>query len=237
MTLVKSLFFGLYWVLLLVGCYFVFDEDLKVGNIFSSALMPVLIVYLYLHLKETHSKTLKIYFFTALVLSWVGDFFKTISIDTSKTNDINNVKYTIYGIVACVIANLCYAFAFKKIRPIKISKAVLPSLVTIACMLTIFAVFHVLPHKTSGILYNPLMVYLVSLSLPAVFASNILDSNARKKLALNYFLPAAVLSILSGSLFILNKFKIFEPKIDAVVLLLYGYAQMIYVNGFRKTAK
>jgi hypothetical protein len=71
----------------------------------------------------------------------------------------------------------------------------------------------------------------------AAFASNIFDSNSRKKLAVSYFIPASVLSIFSAAMFVINKYTILEPKLDSIVLLTYGYAQILYVDGFRKTAR
>lgn len=237
MDVAKTILYFIYWVTLLTGACFIFFEVPIIGDYIRLSLMPILLFYLLANVKPTHSQKLKIFFFLAFTLSWVGDILKVMLTNTNNTIDYNK-HVLLFCLSSYTIANVFNILAFYKIRPLKLSKAVPPSITFILGATTIYLVFFKFISK--GIIGNfkaPFIIYLSGMFAVAAFASNILDSNSRKKLAVSYFIPAAILTIFSAAMFALNKYKILEPKLDSVVLLTYGYAQILYVDGFRKTAR
>ena len=233
----KTSLLVLYWIVLLTGCYFFFDEDFLTASIIRASLMPILAIYLSVSLKPTHSQFLKIFFFAALTFLWVADIYRIfINPDITDTNSKDPQLLTsIY--VSCG-GGLFYTLAYYKVRKLKWNKAVFASFAFIIGVVIIYFLFFKFISK--GIIKNfktPFVIQMVSLILPFSLAMNIIDSNSRKKLAYSYFLPATVLAILSAALFVFNKYKLYQPKLDAVVLLLYGYAQILNINGFHKTSK
>ena len=234
---VKTGLFVLYWIVLLSGCFFFFDDDFLVASIIRASLMPILAVYLYVSLKPTHSQLLKIYFFLALLFLWAADIYR-IFINPDITDIISKDPKLVTSLYVSCGAGLFYTLAYYKVRKVKWNKAVLASLALIVGVMIIYFLFFKFISKSKiQDFKTPFVIQMVSLIFPFSLAMNIVDSNSRKKLAYSYFLPATVLAILSASLFAFNKYKLFQPKLDAVVLLLYGYAQILNVNGFRKTSK
>jgi len=237
MDVAKTILYFIYWVTLLTGACFIFFEEPIIGDYIRLSLMPILLFYLLANVKPTHSQKLKIFFFLSFTLSWVGDILKVM-----LTNTNNTIEYNKHALLFCLgcytIANLFNIFAFYKIRPLKLSKAVPPSITFIIGSILIYLIFfRLIYYKTIGSFKPPFIIYLSGMFASAAFASNIFDSNSRKKLALSYFIPASVLSIFSAGMFVINKYTILEPKLDSIVLLTYGYAQILYVDGFRKTAR
>jgi len=227
----------LYWVALLTGCFLIFEEEYFTASLLRAALMPILAIYLYVSLKPTHSQLLKVYFFAAITFLWVSDIFR-IFINGDITDIISKDPQLITSLYVCCGANLFYTLAYYKVRKVKWNKAVYASLGVVVGFAVIYLLFFNLISKSKiQDFKTPFVIEMASLFLPLCLAANILDSNSRKKLATNYFLPATILSILSAALFAFNKYKLFQPRLDAVVLLLYGYAQLLNINGFRKTSK
>ena len=237
MEAAKTWLYLLYWVAIAIGGYFFFDENFFIGSLMRAALMPILAVYLYVSLKPTHSITLKFYFFAAILVLWISDIFRIyITPDITDTSSKDPALVTSLYINA--VSGLFYSLAYYKVRKLKWNKATFASIAFIVGVVLIYFLFFKFISK--GIIKDfktPFVVQMVSLILPLSLAANIGDSNSRKKLATNYFLPACVLAILSAALFAFNKYKLFQPKLDAAVLLFYGYAQIININGFRKTSK
>ena len=237
MEAAKTWLYLLYWVAIAVGGFFFFDENFFIGSLMRAALMPILAVYLYISLKPTHSITLKIYFFAAILVLWVSDIFRIyINPEITDTNSKDPALVTSLYIYAA--SGVLYTLAYNKVRKLKWNKATFSSVAFIVGVVIIYFLFFKFISK--GVikdLKTPFVIQMVSLIFPLALAANIGDSNSRKKLATNYFLPACVLAIFSAALFAFNKYKLFQPKLDAAVLLFYGYAQVLNINGFRKTSK
>ncbi len=233
----KTLIFLLYWVVLITGCILIFEEYYWAASIVRVLLMPVLGAYLFVSLKPTHSQMLKIYFFGAVVFLWVSDLFR-IFINDDPRNGIEKDTPLILSLAAFCIANLFYILAYNKVRKLALLKAALPSITfMLGLVLIYFMFFKFISKDYIKSFKTPLICFIESFIFTIAFATNILDSNSRKRLSIKYFLPASFLALISAILFVFNRYKLFTPKFDIVVLLSYGYAQLLNIIGFRKTSK
>ena len=226
-----------YWVLLLLGCAFVFNENYYWASILRDALIPILLLYFFLSLKPTHSQRLKIFFPFSLIFLWAADILNGF-INTDYYDP--NVKDPyLYASLGCYgVANIFYLLSFYRIRKVSVNKAVKASVTFLIGIIIMYILFFKL--ISAGIIKEnkpPFIAFDVSLFLVAAFAANITDSNSKKRLSFNYFLPAAAASIVSALIYVFNKYGTRDHRLEAVVLLTYGYAQMLNINGFRKTAK
>jgi uncharacterized membrane protein YhhN len=70
----------------------------------------------------------------------------------------------------------------------------------------------------------------------AILASNLADSIKYSYAAIHYFIPGAVLFVLSDGLLAINKFNLQDPSMDIFVMLTYGLAQLYLVMGYYKTS-
>lgn len=227
----------LYWLVLIAACALIFNESYFISSILRDALMPVLIAYLMVSLKPTHSARLKIFFFLSLVFLWASDILNGFI--NPDYYDPNVKDPYLYGSLACYgVANIFYLLSYYRIRKVSPNKAVVASVtLLLGIILTYFLFFKFI---SAGIIKGnkpPFILFMATLILVASFAANITDSNSKKKLSFSYFLPAAIVSVFATVLYVFNKYGIREHRIEAVVLLMYGYAQMLNINGFRKTSK
>jgi len=198
--------------------------------------MPILALYLYVSLKPTHSQTLKVFFFIAIAFLWISDIFRSFINPMEETSPKDYpliISLASYG-----IANLFHILAFYKIRKIQLNKAVFPSLTFTLGLPIIYSVFYLaITPRAIGHFKISWILFIFSLIFVIAASTNILDSNSRKKLAISYFFPAAILSLIAAIVFVINRYKLLEPRLDAITLIFYGYAQMLNANGFRKTAR
>ena len=227
----------LYWIVLIAGCVLLFNAEYFWASLVRGTLMPVLLAYLMVSLKPTHSKLLKIYFLLALLFLWVSDILNGfINMDYYDPNVKDPYLYA--TLASYGVANLFYMLAFLRIRKISFNKAVIASVTLLIGIILVYFVFF--KFVSAGIIKSnkpPFIAFTMSLIAAASMAANIIDSNSKKKLSFNYFLPAAGFSILSAVIYVINKYGMRDYRLEAVVLLLYGYAQILNINGFRKTSK
>ena len=69
----------------------------------------------------------------------------------------------------------------------------------------------------------------------AILSANLADSIKYNHPAVHYFIPGAILFVLSDGLLAINKFNLQDPKMDIFVMLTYGLAQLYLVMGYYKT--
>ncbi len=227
----------LYWIVLLVGCVLLFNANYFWASIVRGSLMPVLVAYLFVSLKPTHSKLLKIYFLLALLFLWISDILNGfINMDYYDPNVKDPYLYATLATYG--VANVFYVLAFFRVKKIALNNAVKASFTLLFGIILVYFVFF--RFVSAGIIKGnkpPFIAFTMSLVAAASMAANITDSNTKKKLAYHYFLPAAGLSILSAVIYVFNKYGMRDYRLEAVVFLLYGYAQILNINGFRKTSK
>ena len=233
----KTMLFFLYWAFLIAGGVLIFEECFLAASIVRALLMPVLSVYLYYSLKPTHSKALKLFFLAAIFLLWVGDIAR-IFINPDVRNGVEKDNPLLLMLGTTVIANVFFILGFNKIKKVAMSKAVFPSIAfSLGCVLIYFVFFQFISKSYILSFKTPFVLYTYSFIMSIGFAANILDSNTKKRLSVKYFLPAAFLALISALLFVFNRYKLFAPRFDLVVTLSYGYAQLLNINGFRKTSR
>jgi uncharacterized membrane protein YhhN len=75
---------------------------------------------------------------------------------------------------------------------------------------------------------------MLVISLMALLAAGTLRNPFLQIVAVNCFIPGAVLFILSDAALAMNKFLLRQPRIDILVMLTYGAAQYCLVSGFIK---
>jgi len=237
MEAAKTWLFFTYWFALLAGSLLIYNEQYFIASIVRVALMPILALYLFASLKPTHSQSLKFFFFGAIAFLWISDVFRAFinpNLEDFKAKDSS----LLISLASYAVANLFHMLAYYKIRKIQFNKAVYSSLVILFGIPTVYSIFFMA--ISNGIIGNfklPWILFVSSLILVAAVASNILDSNSRKKLSISYFFPAAILSIIAAIVIVFNRYKLMEQRLDSVALIMYGYAQLLNANGFRKTAR
>lgn len=227
MQLLKKRGIFIFWILLLLDCYFIYSGN-ELYRFFTKApLVPVLLFYIFLNARKNYYHNTKTLVFLALVCSWIGDLLLLGKGD----------GFFLGGMAAFMLTHILFAITFYRIHRLNIAKsqeAFIAAIVLVAMDIQLYK--YISPNL--GGFKVPVIIYIVVISIMVIMVSNLLGSNTRKVQAVNFFLPGAALFILSGAALAMRMFVYTDIAfLDIVVMLSYGYAQSLFAEGFTKFLK
>lgn len=229
MQLLKKNGLVLFWVLLFADCFFIYTQQSNYHTYIKPLLIPILIFYILLNAKKKKYKTTKIILTTGLVCAWLGDLFLLS----------NEEEFFIAGTMAFLATHIFYSIFFFRTHPINNAKSY--EMVIIATILAIGIVFSMhsfLKDDLPSYFVFPFYFYAIAIGVMFVLATNLYSDRKRQKLAIQFFIPGALLFIISDAALVTHKFKyVDEQFLDVVVMLTYGYAQCFMAQGFTKYLK
>ncbi len=188
--------------------------------------MPLLITYLLINVKRDAYLTSKTIIYIGLFTSFLGDLFLIYP----------GKGFFLAGMAAFFITHICYTIFFLKANNVKFIKAT--EFVITAILITIVAVKlldFLKPYL--GELALPVKIYMAAICIMTATAANLIGDKKLKNLGITYFLPGALLFVLSDSVLAINMFLYKDTILNIVVMLSYGYAQCLIVQGFAKYLK
>jgi uncharacterized membrane protein YhhN len=197
-------------------------EKTNIANITKLMLVPFLTLHLALNVYNLGSSFIKKIIFTALTASFIGDFLMLFS----------GNSYFAAGIVSYIVTHVCYDRFFFRAGKFKWNNST--ELVIAASFLGLIS-FQLLNFMKSYIDYNllfPMIVYIIAICVMASAASNLFGHKVLRALAVSFFIPGSLLFVLSDSVLAMNKFIYKDDFLNVVVMLSYGYAQCLMVQGF-----
>lgn len=221
MLLIKKDGIFIFWILLFVHCGLIFLEKTNVTNVTKLLLVPFLTLHLGLNVYKLGSRYMKKIIFTALTASFIGDL---LLIFQGKV-------FFIAGMIAFIITHICYACFFFRAGKFNWNKST--EFVIAAGFLGFisFQLLHFLKPYI-GNLYFPVLIYIIAICIMTSAASSLFGHKVLRALAVSFFIPGSLLFVLSDSILAMNNFIYKDGFLNVVVMLSYGYAQCLMVQGF-----
>jgi uncharacterized membrane protein YhhN len=226
MNVIKKHGLLIFWLLLYADCALLYFNKTAYHPLVKSALIPVLLIYLFTNSAKTRNKNSRKITSLALFFSWVGDILLTRSGDS----------FFMLGMCSFLTMHILYILYFIRLRPIRLSKFAEGFVALVIAGIASYQVLNFLKPYLGNFFY-PFAGYAVVITLMAVCATNIAGSKTLRSLAVGYFIPAAALFILSDAVLALDKFYFKEPFLQIVIMMTYGYAQYLFTCGFAKHFK
>ena len=226
MQLIKSRGIIIFWILLVLDCYYTFDGKDIEANYLRMVLVPLLAVYFFLNVRKNHNSTYKLYLFLAFVFSWLSDVFMAFS----------GSSFIIISILSSIVMYVFYGLSLHKAKPFKLQKSQEAFFGLIIAGLICYVLYNFIDVNL-GSYRIPVIIIMIAITAIFVLACNIYGSTARRILAVGYFIPSAILFAISAVCVALNKFYYHEPYLNVVALLTYGYGQSVIIEGFCKMLK
>ncbi len=180
-------------------------------------LMPVLAI-IFLHQNEIRKSLHGRWVPAALFFSWAGDVLLMFQ---EKIHD-----FFLFGLTAFLIAHIFYIIFFHSVR---FNAGISTRLVLFLPVMVYYAVliFWLLPGL--GDMKIPVIIYGLVISFMLVLALHM--QYLRNKTAGTLMASGAVLFVISDSILAVNKFYSPFPPAGAMIMLTYGIAQYLIVNG------
>lgn len=229
MQLIKKHGILIFWLVLFADCAVLYLEQKQYHTYLKPLLIPILLVFFWTNTKSKKYAVSTSLITVALIFSWLGDMFLL------KQREENSLFFLL-GMISFLMTHILYIIFFIRVKPIQLVKgteAFFGAVITIIASSQVFR--YVEPNL--GDLKVPVVIYMVVISLMAVTATNIASSKTLRNLAIQYFIPGAGLFLLSDAVLALDTFFFKESFLGVVVMMSYGYAQCLLVQGFTKYLK
>lgn len=226
MNLIKKNGIVFFWVILFAHCGFIYLEKPDYQHFTKLMLLPTLFIYLILNVRRNAYHYSKAIIYLGLLFSFLGDLLLIYP----------GNGFFLAGMAAFLITQICYTIFFLKANNVRFNKAT--EFIIAAILVTILAVKllnFLKPYL--GSLELPVKIYMAAICIMTATAANLLGDKKLKNLGISFFLPGALLFVLSDSVLALNMFLYKDTILNIVVMLSYGYAQCIIVQGFAKYLK
>lgn len=229
MQLLKKRGILVFWIVLLADSYLILNNQESFRIFTKPLLIPILLLYIFMNARKQHYQHTKMLVLGGLFAAWLGDVLLM-----NKSN-----SFFIAGMAAFVIMHLTYAYIFYKFHKLRVGKSQEAFIATVVMVAFCFMLFRFL-NKSADFawLKIPVGIYMGAISLMAIMAANMLGTVSRKYNALNFFIPGAILFIISDGTLAIQKFIFPEESfLSIIVMISYGYAQSLIAEGFTKVLK
>jgi uncharacterized membrane protein YhhN len=223
--MLKKYGLGLFWIILLVDVYLIYTQQEELRWFTKPLLLTTLLVYFNLNVSRRHHSSSKVLANVAMLFALVGDILLLLKGDL----------YFMAGLICFLVVHIVLAAYFTKMNSLKLKNseyffgALIPLLIVGAICIRFI-------HPFLGHLEIPVIIYSFVIILMAATAANVLAEKKTINLAAKYFLPAALLLVLSDLTLALNKFYFSTEEgfhiLNIVVMLTYGYGFSLLAKGF-----
>lgn len=209
----------IFWLLLIADCVLIL-EGLNEYRLFTKILLvPVLLIGIYIASQETKHRRSKALANLAFFFCFLGDFF--------LLSEGNN-SYFILGLGSFLLAHIFFTIFFFRLK--KFSDKY--RLFLFANGMLIFGYLGFLLFLIwTGIkrqnLEIPIVVYSFVLGMMVLSAVHSINNKSIKRIAKNYFVPGALLFVLSDSLLAFDRFVI--TFVYGAVAVMVTYAAAIFI--------
>jgi uncharacterized membrane protein YhhN len=133
--------------------------------------------------------------------------------------------------IAFVTAHVYYSLFFIQTVPVKKETAGV-FYKTLIGLTIVCGVLFILLQNALGAYQVPILLYMLFISLMASLAVHTTTNIQYKNIALQTFVPGALLFVTSDALLATNKFYAHLPLLDLAVMLTYAGAQYFLTKGF-----
>lgn len=223
MQVIKKQGIIIFWVILFTHCAMIYMGKTQYAQLTKLLLMPVLIIFLAMNAKKNIYTISKVIIYTGLVAAYLGDILLMF----------NGSNFFLAGMLSFMITHICYTAIFLRMAKVRFTRAT--EFIVAGVLVTVIAV-KLLQFLTPylGNLRLPIKIYMVVIAIMAATAANLLGNKLLKVLASTFFVPGAALFVLSDAVLAANHFLYKEPFLGVVVMMSYGYAQCLLVQGFTR---
>ena len=206
----------LFALTLVLHCLFIYlgMEELRTATKFL--LLPILIGYLL-----SYSGKISALVYGGLVCSFLGDLL------LSRQGE----SFFLFGMLAFIGTHICNSLFFARLQKGKIGKGKEGMIALLMLLVFSFLVF-MLIEDNLGNFKLPILLYMLIISLMAFLATGTIQIESIKTTAIRFFIPGAVLFVVSDATLAINKFLVHQTYLDIMVMLTYGLAQYFLVKGF-----
>jgi uncharacterized membrane protein YhhN len=216
--------FAIFWIIAIADLALIISEVELYRYFTKPLLMPLLLLTILSQVSNEKHHTSKWILSVAFVLATIGDI---LLLNTALPT------YFIGGLIAFLVMLLLFSVYFIRIQKFtaKHSRTIISSLLLFGIASGGFIYFL---WSNLGEYKVPVILYAAILSFMCITAINVVHFRVAKTLALDAFIPGAVLFFLSDFILAANMFYVKEAFLGIAVMATYCGAQYYLARGFVK---
>lgn len=221
----------LFWMILFADCYFLYEQKYDYHAYAKITLLPLLMYYVFANARKKHFIRSKTLVFLGMLFAWIGDILLL------QDGDV----FFIWGMIAFMATHIFYSIFFYRVHKIGDTQSYEVSIIALLILAGVYYQLYKFIHSDLDLVPQfkiPVYAYAVVIGAMGVFAANIISHRGKRNLAVQYFIPGAVLFIGSDATLAIYKFKYVDVDfLQVIVMITYGYAQCLMAQGFTKYLK
>jgi uncharacterized membrane protein YhhN len=223
MNKTRAFIFFLFWLALVADCFLIFSAHAAQRIYTKPVLVPLLMLAIYIESKNTKHTTSQILINIAFFFCFLGDF--------SLLNETDSGHFTL-GLVSFLIAHLFFSFFFYRLRPFR-NRYLIFIFTTVIVILIYDSLLLFLIWKNVSVqsFQVPITVYSIILGVMLLCAVNTFKNRSIRHISSSYFIPGAILFVISDSILAISKFSIPFKYSGVPVMVTYGAAVFLIANG------
>lgn len=227
MHLLKKHGVFIFWLVLLLDSFFIYSEQGLYRFFTKISLVPILVLYIFFNSRNKYHSSSKTLIYVALLFAWIGDIL--------LLNE--GTIFFLLGMISFLTTHICFTILFFRIHRLQIKRSQHAFTAGLILFLFSYLLYNFLLPEL-GNFKIPILIYIIGISSMAIASANLLGSSIRKSAAQMYFLPGAILFILSDTFLALHVFMFSDLAILNISgMLCYGYALNLFAEGFTKLLK
>jgi uncharacterized membrane protein YhhN len=207
----------IYFLVLAAECLAILSGSTVLHIIAKPLLMPVLILCFYLETRKLDRSGNLI--LGALLFSWVGDVALLI--------DSRYGSFFIYGLIAFLLAHICYIAYFYKAR--KLNAIITFKPFSSLLILAYITVFYISIYPFLGAMKIPVLIYAVIIALMLLASIHAFNLRAQGFGVIS--VAGTLIFAVSDSMLAINRFVLPFEHAPFFIMLTYGIAQFLIVEG------
>ncbi len=220
LTITLYIFFG---CMVFLDCFLILHKQEQYRIYTKPLFAPILLAALYAETNKTKHKRSKVFLSLALFFCFIGDYL--------LLNQIHSAGF-VFGLLSFFVAQLFYCIFFYRLKPFTKKDVLLTFFSGLILILYFVCLLYLLWYGISKEdLEIPVILYILSVCGILLTAINTAGGTRMKKLAFIYFIPGAILFLISDSLFALNNFDVPIQNTDILIPLTYAVALFLIINA------
>lgn len=232
MKLIKKYGLIIFWIVLIFDCLLSIINKQPLRIYTKSILMPILALYFFVNTNKSKHQNSKSLVYISILFAWLADLFLL-------QNDLNSSDmFLTIGICLLLAAFIIYGIMFRKMQSIDIKDCQEAFLSSVAVIILSVIFYSVLKRVPLGSYKYLFFVGVGIMTVVMAFAANIFKNKIRTNMATKYYIPGFITLIISMCIIMIHKFLIKEVDfMPAVIVLTYGFGQLLIIRGFTKYLK
>ena len=220
--LLPILFF-LYWLVLLADCFLILNHYDEYRFYTKTLLVPLLLIAVYVSIENTKHKRSSVLINIAFLFCFIGDVI--------LLNDKESINF-IAGLCSFLLAHIIFIIFFYRLKRFTAKHRIFTFITSVSIFVYVLILLFLIRTKVaSQNLEIPVIIYAVVLGTMLLCAINVSKNRSLKRLAANYFIPGAVLFVISDSVLAYSKFGTSFRYDGIIIMITYAAALYFLANG------